>query len=210
MGFTKRKYHFGFTIIEVLIYAGLSFALLGGVSLYVIGGTKLFRGGEAYQKAQMAALLAGRKLTSSISNSTDARPAGAGRIVVSKIPPYVIFPSADGLTSQPNYSSWKYAVDGELLWRKWCCVYLDQVGHRLMMSELSFPDTKIENLPTPPERSNFTAEGEVLSRDIGEFQAEWLEPGRLLEVSLVGRVQRGSDPTNNTSVDIRTGIKVEN
>jgi hypothetical protein len=191
-----------------MIYLTLSLVLVTGVALYVSNGLRIFRGGESYQTAQRDAVLALRRITSELCNSTDARDAGGGRIVPAN--GSVVFPSADDIIRRPDYNVWDFDKNGDLLWRKWVRLYHEPELSQLSRRELTmFPIVGAELAPAPLAQ-DFLTSTDVLASHIGAFQVAWLEGGRLLQVSITSRVQTGRDPRKATTVELKSAVKVEN
>lgn len=93
----------GFTILEALIYSVLSAFLLGGVTMYVQSGLRIYRGGESYRDLQKDAMFTMQKFTKDLTNSTAGDEAGGGRVILPANPEEVIiFPSADDVTTQQH------------------------------------------------------------------------------------------------------------
>jgi hypothetical protein len=194
--------------LELVIYLVLTLVLVSGVTLYVINGLRLFRGGESYQTAQRDALLALRRITSEICNSTDAPDSGGGRIAVGA--GSIIFPSADDLIRRSAYDAWDFDKNGNLRFRKWVRFFHEPELSQLSRRELSMLPTVGAELPVSPFPSDFTTSTDVLASNIGSFQVAWLQSGRLLEVTVTSRVQTGRDPRGATTVELKSAVKVEN
>ena len=200
----------GFTALEVVIYSALSLALLGGVSLYVQNGLRMFRGGENYRTVQSDAMLTLRRLGHELANSTDAADAGGGRIQFGDTPsPYIILPSADDLLTDPDYKIWVYDTNGNLLWRKWTMFSLDPQRRAMVHQELGFAGCTRDALAVAsPE--DLTSEPVVFGKNITRLTTQWLEPGRVMELSLTAEMPNVTGTHGSTAVELRTNIRVEN
>jgi hypothetical protein len=203
----------GFTVLEVLIYAVLSLVLLGGVTIYVQSGLKLFRGGDAYKEAQKDAMLTMRKVSGEITNSTFATDAGGGRIVCSPTAnTSIIFPSADDLSTADNHSIWVYdEATGDLMWRKWVMFAVNPTDKTLLKSEFSFDDnTNRTNIPIPPTPGDFPQTTEQFGRNMKSLQVDWLEVGRVAEIALTTETPPMTGTHKGTRIELRTSVRIEN
>lgn len=201
----------GFTVIEVLVYSALSIVLLGGISIYVNNGLRIYRGGNTYQTAQKDAMLTLRHVSNELTNSTFASEAGGQRIQLGMTPtPYVIFPSADGLRTEPDYKTWNYdQTNGELMWKKWVQISLDSNQRTLVRTEKSFNPTIQESMGIPPQFGDFPTPT-IYGNNVTGLIIQWQEVGRVLEVSLTTETPPVTGVNQGTRVELRTSVSVEN
>ena len=194
------------------MYASLSIALLGGVTLYVQSGLQMYRTGDSYKEAQKDAMLTLRKMTGEIANSTYADKAGGARIEMPTEPQHLlIFPSADDLSTTPNHQIWVHdGTSGELLWRKWVMFTLDQPNRILEKREVAMKGTPRESLAVPPVPGDFSGAGQSYGRNIDEVTVSWLEPGDMMEVVLWTETPPKTGTQEGTRIELRTSVRIEN
>lgn len=209
---SSKRPIYGFTLLEVMVYATLSIALLGGVTLYVQSGLQLYRSGDSYKEAQKDAMLTLRKMTGELANSTFASKAGGERIVFPEEAEHlVIFPSADDLGTNEDSQVWVHdETTGDLLWRKWVMFSLNQETNTLEKRESPMKRVSKENLGQPPVPEDFSGIVQSYGRNIDQVTISWLEPGRVLEVVLWTKKPPQTGSREGTRIEMRTSVRVEN
>lgn len=202
----------GFTVLEALIYSVLSFVLLGGVTMYIHSGLRIYRGGESYRNLQKDAMLTMHRLTKDITNSTAAKEAGGQRIA---LPPgnenVIVFCSADALSTNPAFRNWSHdPTTGDLLWRKWVFFQHKTEEMTLLRHELEFDPTSEPDLPLPPTPDAFSGPAQVVGRQVERVTLSWLEPQEALDVHLVVSSPSKTGTLDGTRIELRTSVHIEN
>ena len=198
--------------MEVMVYASLSIALLGGVTLYVQSGLQMYRAGDTYKEAQKDAMLTLRKMTAEIANSTYADKAGGARISLpDEADHLLIFPSADDLSTKLKHQIWVHdGSSGELLWRKWVLFSLNRDEKSLIKRELSMKGTPRDSLALPPVPGDFSVAGQRYGRNIDEVNVSWVEHGDMMEVALWAQTPPKTGTLEGTRIELRTSVRIEN
>lgn len=207
----RRRYRRGFTVLEVVVYSALSLALLGGVSMYIQSGLRMFRGGQAYRDTQQSAVLTLKKMTADVFNSTAGKEAGGGRVIVPGGNDLIEFPSADGLLTAVNHDIWLHDdKTGELFWRKWVLLRLDTNQHTITRYEQGMTSCQQSDIPTPPGVSSFGSAPEMVGHNIEQAGFSWLVPEQSLEARLVAFIPSKTGARDGTRIEMRTSVHIEN